>query len=294
MKRSHIFALSGIALFLLSTASPHAQGARADQQCQPDVADASIYGNCRLRIVRGQEVCRCAILPQAQPRHFDAQPGVTGSVARITPAPRSQLGLGAPYEIGLSEGHCSSRRQYMYNDSWIDPATGLPACTTDGRQGGSSGDAVASNPGTSPGGNSGGGAPSTGNTGGGSPGHSGGGGNPGGGANPGTPGSNPGNGGGTSNPTPGGGNGGTPGGGDIGGGSPGGGNHGGGKGNQNGGRGNNGHGNDDDRNDASNPGRSNNGDNTDQDGRPGNSGGRGNQGGGSNAGSGGKTDRGGK
>ena len=65
MKRSHALALSGIAVFLALSNSSHAQAVRPGQQCQPAVANASMYGNCRLRIVRGQEACRCAILPQA-------------------------------------------------------------------------------------------------------------------------------------------------------------------------------------------------------------------------------------
>ena len=65
MKRSHALALSGVALFLASSTSSYAQAVRPGQQCMPAVANASMYGNCRIRIVRGQEFCRCAILPQA-------------------------------------------------------------------------------------------------------------------------------------------------------------------------------------------------------------------------------------
>src|SRR3712207_3059077 len=66
MKRSHALALSAMTLFLASSAASQAQVVRSGQQCQPAVANASMYGNCRLRIVQGQEVCRCAILPRAQ------------------------------------------------------------------------------------------------------------------------------------------------------------------------------------------------------------------------------------
>lgn len=85
MKRSHALALSSAALFLAISAPSYAQTFRAGQQCVPAVADASVYQNCRLHIVQGQEVCRCAIRPQAlrridRQRAQDADEAVTGSI----------------------------------------------------------------------------------------------------------------------------------------------------------------------------------------------------------------------
>jgi hypothetical protein len=99
MKRSHALALSGVALFLTSATSSYAQAVRPGQQCEPAVANASsMYGNCRLRIVQGAEVCRCAILPQALRRMnqtSDRDSAVTGSIGAVTPAlsgPRGPVG----------------------------------------------------------------------------------------------------------------------------------------------------------------------------------------------------------
>ena len=65
MKHSRALALSGAALFVALATPSYAQPAMPGQQCQPAVADPSMYGNCRLRIVQGNEVCRCAILPRS-------------------------------------------------------------------------------------------------------------------------------------------------------------------------------------------------------------------------------------
>ena len=81
MKRSHALALSAMTLFLATSASVQAQMPRSGQQCQPAVANASMYGNCRLRIVQGQEVCRCAIRPQARRAvNQDVRAETTGSI----------------------------------------------------------------------------------------------------------------------------------------------------------------------------------------------------------------------
>jgi hypothetical protein len=79
MKRLHTLALSGLALFLVSSTASFAQAVRPGQQCVPAVANVSMYGNCRLRIVQGQEVCRCAILPLARRTIRDVT--ITGSIS---------------------------------------------------------------------------------------------------------------------------------------------------------------------------------------------------------------------
>src|SRR5215208_4546518 len=111
MKRSHALALSAMTLFLATSASAQAQMPRSGQQCQPAVANASMYGNCRLRIVQGQEVCRCAILPQARRAIRDVT--TTGSIS------------GSPSSTALNSG-------FPDNGGWINPATGLPAFDRDG------------------------------------------------------------------------------------------------------------------------------------------------------------------
>ena len=93
MKRSHALALSAMTLFLATSASVQAQMPRSGQQCQPAVANASMYGNCRLRIVRGEEVCRCAILPRALRNVNRMDDGRVSSTGAISPTgPRA----GAP------------------------------------------------------------------------------------------------------------------------------------------------------------------------------------------------------
>jgi hypothetical protein len=81
MKRSHAIALSSAALFLTIASPSHAQSLKAGQQCVPAVANSSMYQNCRLRVVQGQEVCRCAIRPQALRQRLQDEDGtVTGSI----------------------------------------------------------------------------------------------------------------------------------------------------------------------------------------------------------------------
>src|SRR4051812_18930856 len=107
MKRSHALALSGVALFLGSTTLSFAKPGSSVQQCVPAVANASMYGNCRLHIVKGDEVCRCAILPLALRRvspPLDQAVSATGAIER----PAQTL----------------SSNSYVYNDGWVNPATG--------------------------------------------------------------------------------------------------------------------------------------------------------------------------
>jgi hypothetical protein len=132
MKRLHTLALSGLALFLASSTASFAQAVRPGQQCVPAVADASMYGNCRLRIVQGQEVCRCAILPLARRTIRDVT--ITGSIS------------GSPSSTAPNGG-------FPDNDRWIKPATGPPAFDRDGTR--SPSDSLADN--TGRGGNGGGG-----------------------------------------------------------------------------------------------------------------------------------------
>src|SRR5215218_8332406 len=83
MMRSYALALSSAALFLALGTPSDAQSVRTGQQCVPAVADASMYRNCRLHIVQGQETCRCAIRPQAlrrTDRIGDQDDAVTGSI----------------------------------------------------------------------------------------------------------------------------------------------------------------------------------------------------------------------
>jgi len=99
MTRSHALALSGAALLALFSSPSLAQTTRSGMQCVPDVVNASMYQNCRLRIVAGQEVCRCAIRPQAlqrsdQIRNQDQDALATGSVDRSLTGRGSQFGEG--------------------------------------------------------------------------------------------------------------------------------------------------------------------------------------------------------
>src|SRR4051794_19672875 len=82
MKQSHAVFLAGLAALLSTSSVAVAQVGRSGEQCRPAVADPEMYGNCRTRLVRGNEVCRCAILPQAARRvnQLDNDRQVTGSV----------------------------------------------------------------------------------------------------------------------------------------------------------------------------------------------------------------------
>ncbi len=91
-------------------------------QCVPDVADASMYRNCRLRIVRGQEMCRCAVLPQALRR---ATPGIdrdvvsTGSTGAAHPR---GVGFGLAPTAAVPNPSCSG------GELRINPLTGAAIC----------------------------------------------------------------------------------------------------------------------------------------------------------------------
>ena len=63
MSRSRNIALATFGLLLASSTSSFAQ--TRGEMCMPAVADAGMYQNCRLTIVRGNEVCRCQIAPRA-------------------------------------------------------------------------------------------------------------------------------------------------------------------------------------------------------------------------------------
>src|ERR671920_2134624 len=102
MKRSYALALSSAALFLILGTPSDAQGIRIGQQCVPAVADASMYRNCRLHIVQGQETCRCALRPQAlrrTDRIGDQNDTVTGSIGN-RPANLQRIESPAPGAAG--------------------------------------------------------------------------------------------------------------------------------------------------------------------------------------------------
>jgi hypothetical protein len=64
-----------------------------------------MYGNCRLRIVQGNEVCRCAILPRSlrpASRVSDQDTGITGSVGTMTPMPADMRGAVGSFNRGGS------------------------------------------------------------------------------------------------------------------------------------------------------------------------------------------------
>ncbi len=105
MSRPHTLAWAGLGLLLASTTSSFAQTSAVGQICRPAVANASQYQNCRLRIVAGNEVCRCEIAPRAvtlrnpvvdnqeSTRNISFNTGgVTGSVASGTAASRRTAG----------------------------------------------------------------------------------------------------------------------------------------------------------------------------------------------------------
>ena len=105
MMFSRTLALSGTALLIALSAPASAQSLRTAQQCEPAVANPSLYGNCRLRIVHGNEVCRCAILPRAiRPtgRLSDPDAAVTGSIGAMTPLPADVRRAGGVSNFGGS------------------------------------------------------------------------------------------------------------------------------------------------------------------------------------------------
>jgi len=97
MIRSRALALSGAALLAVLSSPSSAQSLRSGMQCVPDVPNVSMYHNCRLQIVAGGEVCRCAIRPQAlrrtdRIRNQDQDDAVTGSINRSPIVRGSQSG----------------------------------------------------------------------------------------------------------------------------------------------------------------------------------------------------------
>src|SRR4051812_15297769 len=105
MMFSRTLALSGTALLIALSAPASAQSLRSAQQCEPAVANPSLYGNCRLRIVHGNEVCRCAILPRSirpTARVSDPDAAVTGSIGAMTPMPADVRAPGAVSNWGGS------------------------------------------------------------------------------------------------------------------------------------------------------------------------------------------------
>lgn len=100
MTRSHALALSGAALLAVLSSPSLAQSLRSGMQCVPDVPNVSMYHNCRLQIVAGGEVCRCAIRPQAlrrmdRIRNQDQDNVVTGSINRSPNVRGGQSDVGA-------------------------------------------------------------------------------------------------------------------------------------------------------------------------------------------------------
>src|SRR5918994_7721490 len=115
MTSFHSVVVAGLAAFVFSSTASDAQPSRAGRQCEPAVANPSMYRNCHLRIVQGHQICRCAIDQSArydttgsipsQDNWFSAlfrggsdSPGHTGSSSV------SSSGSGNPNGIGSSSG----------------------------------------------------------------------------------------------------------------------------------------------------------------------------------------------
>jgi hypothetical protein len=99
MLRSHNLALAAFGLILASSTSSFAQV--RGPACVPAVANPSAYQNCHLRVVRGEEVCRCEIRPQALRRG-----GIVGDNLESDRNERSRgvgvVGTGAAGNVGSS------------------------------------------------------------------------------------------------------------------------------------------------------------------------------------------------
>ncbi len=157
MKRSHALALSGAALFLALATPSYAQSFRSGQQCVPAVVDVSMYQNCRLHLVQGQEVCRCAVRPQAlrrmdRLRGEDRSDAVTGSISA-----RPGIGSGV---IGAGRGTGGAVTGRETSGPAVGGSVGTGAAgAVGGNSGPSRGGAVADNdtsgPGAGPGGQGG-------------------------------------------------------------------------------------------------------------------------------------------
>lgn len=99
MTRSRALVLSGATLLAVLSSPVLAQSLRSGIQCVPDVPNVSMYHNCRLQVVAGEEVCRCAIRPQAlrpmdRIRNQDQDNVVTGSINRAPVVRGGQSGVG--------------------------------------------------------------------------------------------------------------------------------------------------------------------------------------------------------
>jgi hypothetical protein len=132
---------------------------------QQAVRDPSMYHNCRLRIVQGQEVCRCAILPQAlrkTNRMTDRDDMSTGSLSRNSPAIADNIGpgIGSPVAGAPSTGAPVAGRPTVGGPVVANPRSsgsiaGTPNAGAPVADRPSAGSPVASNPST--------GIPNTGN-----------------------------------------------------------------------------------------------------------------------------------
>jgi hypothetical protein len=125
MKRSHALALSSAALLLAVSTSSYAQAIRPGQQCVPAVADPSLYRNCRLHIVRGQETCRCAVAPQAL-RRLNQNVTATGALRTGTP------GTEQTFNDGQIGGNGGPRGGNVANNSGGGTSGGQPGGGTTG------------------------------------------------------------------------------------------------------------------------------------------------------------------
>src|SRR3712207_2970275 len=103
MKRAlSLAAAAGLGILLLSSTASLAQGPARGEQCEPDVADASMYENCRLRKVRGTEVCRCAIVPPSRRVRAPAVQPMSSYASRTSSSSFSSSLSGTPAaSIGL-------------------------------------------------------------------------------------------------------------------------------------------------------------------------------------------------
>src|SRR3712207_5898437 len=94
MSRSRNLALAAFGLLLASSTSSFAQV--RGPVCVPAVANPGAYQNCQLRVVRGEEVCRCEIRPQA------IRGGIVGDNLESSRNERSSgvVGTGAVGNVG--------------------------------------------------------------------------------------------------------------------------------------------------------------------------------------------------
>jgi len=65
MKHVRMLAAASLAVLAGSAWPAFSQSAIIGQQCVPAVANPDMYTNCHRRVVRGETVCRCAVLPRS-------------------------------------------------------------------------------------------------------------------------------------------------------------------------------------------------------------------------------------